>query len=361
MLVSLILSLTVIVPNVRAQQKAELSLADVIIALRSNKVTLTERNDILKDAVEERGITFSITTQIEKELENTGASKLLIDAIRKKGTLVKVAATTEPQPIPATTPASVEPDFAYYKKTADENFAGGELDSALTNYNKAIELNPENSSVYINRGLTFYKKKDYSAAIADYDKAIELSPGETVAYSNRANAYEKIGDAEKAVADYKKILELDADNAAALVALKRIEDGKAKEIQKQKEQEAAAEAEKERIRKETEEREKLAAAAAKKPEVPEIMDLGRISSSMVIDMVTPVYSDAAKNLNLQGQVTVEVLIDEKGNVTSAEAIEGHRILRDSAEKAARQSKFKPAMFGDVVVKAKGFIVYNFVR
>lgn len=363
LLVSLILSLTIILPNVHAQQqKSELSLADVIMALRSNKVTLAERNEILTDAIGERGITFTVTPEIEKELENTGANRILIDAIRKKGVIVKVASATDTKPSAPVNPAPPELDFAYYKKAADENFAKGELDAALTNYNKAVELNPENFTVYINRGLTFFKKKDYKSAIADYDKAIEINSGEVIAFSNRANAYEKIGDTEKAVEDYKKILELDKGNATAITALKKIEDEKTKAAEKQKEQEdALAEAEKEKIRKETEAKEKEA-AEAKIPDAPQIIDLGRIASSMATDMVKPAYSDIAKSMNLQGQITVKVLIDEKGNVTSAESSSvGHRILRDAAEKAARQSKFKPAMFGDKAVKAKGYIVYNFVR
>lgn len=365
LLVSLMLLLTFAIPNTHAQQSSELSLADVIIALRSNKVTLAERNQILRDAVEERGITFTITAQIKKELESTGANKNLIEAITKKGTIVKVAATAEQPTNPITTPAPIELNFAHYKKTADENFAKGELDSAIMNYSKAIELNPANTSVYLNRGLIFYRKKDYEAAIADYSKAIELNPNEPAAYSNRANSYEKIDQLEKAAADYKKVIELDVDNSAAISALKKIEDDKAKLIEKQKEQQSAiAEvAEKERVAKETQDKERLAAevAEADRKKNPEIIELGRISSSMAINMATPIYPDAAKRLNLKGQITVQVFIDEKGNVTAAETTDGNRLFRDSAEQAALKSKFKPAMFEDVAVKSKGYIVYNFVR
>src|SRR5688572_6290389 len=122
LLVSLILSLTFVLPNVRAQQQ-QLGLADIIIALRSNKVTLAERNEILTGAVKERGITFELTPQIEKELENTGADKTLIEAIRQKTVVVKITPTPLPKPTPAATPAPtpVQQDFAFYKKQADDN------------------------------------------------------------------------------------------------------------------------------------------------------------------------------------------------------------------------------------------------
>ena len=82
---------------------------------------------------------------------------------------------------------------------------------------------------------------------------------------------------------------------------------------------------------------------------------------MAIEMATPVYSQIAKSLNLQGQVTVNITIDEEGKVTSVESSEGHKLLRESAEQAARRSKFRAAMVEGKAVKSKGYIVYNFVR
>ena len=208
LLMILTLSLTFVLPNVSAQQQAQLSLADIIIALRSNKVTLIERNEILTSAVKERGVTFQLTPQIEKELENTGANKVLIEAIRQKTVVEKVVPTPEPKPTPAPTPVPtptpVEPDFAFYKKQADENVVKGELDAALTNYNKSIELNSQNPSTYLNRALAFYKKKDFESAIADYGKVIELNPKELTAYSNRANSFEKSATPKKPLPTTKK-------------------------------------------------------------------------------------------------------------------------------------------------------------
>lgn len=358
-LAALLITLTFVLPGVHAQQATQLSLADIIIALRSTKVTLAERNEILTGAVKERGITFELTPQIEKELENTGADQVLIDSIKQKGVVIKIAAITQPKPTLVATPAPTpgEPDFAYYKKQADDNVSKGDLEIALANYNKAIQLSPQNSSLYLNRALVFLKKKDYEKAIAEYDKVIELSPKDLIAYANRANSYEKIGNTEKAVTDYKKIIEIDDKNEAAINNLKRIEDERARVLQKQKEQEntlTQAEIEKEKPKEDQ-------PVKTETSDSSQIVDLGRLNSTMAIDMVTPIYSQIAKSLNLQGQVTVQVTLDEEGKVTSAEATEGHKLLRESAEQASRRSKFKPAMVGDKAVKSKGYIVYNFVR
>ena len=80
-------------------QAPQLSLADLLIGLRSKKVSLPERNTILTEAVRQRGVTFTMTPEIEKELETTGASPTLIEAIRQKGTVVKAVATSSPKPV----------------------------------------------------------------------------------------------------------------------------------------------------------------------------------------------------------------------------------------------------------------------
>jgi TonB family protein len=73
----------------------------------------------------------------------------------------------------------------------------------------------------------------------------------------------------------------------------------------------------------------------------------------------PEYPAAAKLVGVTGEVGVEILIDEKGNVEEAKAVSGHPLLRISAEKAAKLAKFKPTTLSGTPVKVKGFIVYKF--
>jgi periplasmic protein TonB len=67
----------------------------------------------------------------------------------------------------------------------------------------------------------------------------------------------------------------------------------------------------------------------------------------------------AKQSRISGKVTVDVELDVEGNVVSAKAASGHAMLRQSAEDAAKRSKFKPALFNQQPIKAKGVITYNF--
>lgn len=73
----------------------------------------------------------------------------------------------------------------------------------------------------------------------------------------------------------------------------------------------------------------------------------------------PVYSAAAKAVKAAGAVNVQVMIDEAGNVISANAVGGHPLLRMEAEKAARNAKFNPTFLSKQPVKVSGVIVYKF--
>jgi TonB family protein len=75
--------------------------------------------------------------------------------------------------------------------------------------------------------------------------------------------------------------------------------------------------------------------------------------------VAPAYPPIAKAARAQGAVQVNVTVDENGNVTAAEAVSGHPLLRDAAIEAARQWQFKPTSLGGQAVKVQGLLTFNF--
>ena len=320
-----------------AAQQPQLSLADLLIGLRSKKATLAEKNTILAEAVKQRGVTFALSPDIEKELTTTGADKALIDAIRQK--IASAKATPTPTPIPVSTPipTPTPPDFSFFQKRANDNLVKGEFTLALADYNKAVELKADDPVAFLNRGRTHYNLKSFDKAIADYDKSIDLNPKDTFAYFNRGVSHEKMGNATKAVADYQKAIQLDPANETAKSSLKRLQDEQAEALAK------------------------LQPVPVPTPAVkpPEFLNLGNLTVDSATKMVTPIYSPIAQRSNIEGRVTVDIELDEKGNVVQAKATTGHQLLRGSAEDAARKSKFKPAMLGDLAIKAKGSITYNF--
>ena len=76
--------------------------------------------------------------------------------------------------------------------------------------------------------------------------------------------------------------------------------------------------------------------------------------------VTPIYPVTAKTAGIGGVVRVFVLIDKKGKVSIIRS-EGHPMLRQSAEDAARKWTFPPTMVGERIVRLAGFIDFQFTR
>jgi len=84
----------------------------------------------------------------------------------------------------------------------------GQLDSALSDFDRAIEINPEHFGAYVERGLIYLSKRRYSRAIPDFDQAIALNPQSFEAFSNRGTAYQGLGIFGRAIADMTKALAL---------------------------------------------------------------------------------------------------------------------------------------------------------
>lgn len=80
----------------------------------------------------------------------------------------------------------------------------------------------------------------------------------------------------------------------------------------------------------------------------------------IIRKPQPEYPAAARSARATGQVTVEVVVDENGDVASAKAVAGHPLLRESGERAAKKAKFSPTKICGQPVKVTGAITYNFV-
>lgn len=84
----------------------------------------------------------------------------------------------------------------------------GDYDTAIRDFTRAIEIDPNNATTFYNRGLAYVEKKDYVAAIRDFTKAIKLNPNNAFAFNNRGNAYASNKDYDAAIRDYNKAIEL---------------------------------------------------------------------------------------------------------------------------------------------------------
>ncbi|MHC4663970.1 MAG: tetratricopeptide repeat protein [Planctomycetota bacterium] len=135
-------------------------------------------------------------------------------AVRKSG------AETTPVRIPLVTPLAAAAlvlfvcyifypgESSFYVDQAYVKLEQGELEDAIKDYTKVIELKPEWANGYLGRGVAWERAGDFDRAISDYTKVIELDPNNEQAYFNRGNAKCANGNFEGAIKDYGKAIEL---------------------------------------------------------------------------------------------------------------------------------------------------------
>ena len=114
-----------------------------------------------------------------------------------------------------------------YKEFLDkgiEELRTGDLDIALDNMNKSIELRNDWDISYFYRAVVNQALKNFDDAILDYTKALQINPKMTDAYYNRADILLsrkdiENPDIERAVTDLEKAIELDDKFVSALFAM----------------------------------------------------------------------------------------------------------------------------------------------
>ena len=111
----------------------------------------------------------------------------------------------------------VEPDAWSYLQRGIEAYQRADLDSALVYYTELIQLDPANRSIvigaYYNRGLVYEDQGEVERAIDDYTKAIDLNPNYANAYNNRGLVYENKGEVERAIEDFNRAIQLNPNLA----------------------------------------------------------------------------------------------------------------------------------------------------
>lgn len=87
------------------------------------------------------------------------------------------------------------------------------LKEELANYNKALQINPKDTSTYYSRGKVLRKLGRLEEALADYDKILEINPKNFCAYYIKGMLLSKLGRLEESLASYDKALEINPNHA----------------------------------------------------------------------------------------------------------------------------------------------------
>ena len=108
-------------------------------------------------------------------------------------------------------------DLAYYGRGMAKDDLGQHF-AAIADYDTAIRLKPDFAYAYQGRGIAKNNLGQHFAAIADYDTAIRLKPDYANAYYNRGNAKARLGQHFSAISDYDTAIRLKPDLALAYLS-----------------------------------------------------------------------------------------------------------------------------------------------
>lgn len=196
-------------------QESQLTMEQIILMLRATSRTATLKaaaNKTLAREISKRGVDFALDKEAERILRLNFANNKLILAIKQS-----IAEKKSPQPKKELSSKKVG---AVQEPTNDEEYLVRakncnkyDFDCQIKNFNKALELNPQNAVAYKLRGDSYSSKGDDTQAISDYTKAIELDPKFSTAYRNRSTAYLLKREIEKSLLDATKYIELKPDVA----------------------------------------------------------------------------------------------------------------------------------------------------
>lgn len=101
-----------------------------------------------------------------------------------------------------------------YSQRGSARYKSGDLAGAIADYTQVIQLAGD-ARAYFNRGIARYRLEDYEGAVADYTQALGLNPQWAVAYYNRGNAYRQLNQQQQAIEDYSRAIELNPEDVRA--------------------------------------------------------------------------------------------------------------------------------------------------
>ena len=135
----------------------------------------------------------------------------IVDGIRKAVHEMQFQA----KPSPNVTPEEIETLAFLAFHRGNFMMMLDQIDEALKDYSRAIELNPNNAAVYTNRGIAYGEKGEPDLAIKDFNTSIQFNPDHAETYYCRGVAYDMKSDVDHAFKDYTKAIQLKPDYANA--------------------------------------------------------------------------------------------------------------------------------------------------
>lgn len=102
-----------------------------------------------------------------------------------------------------------------YLSTGTRSLEAGQLDTAILNFSKAVELDNKSAAAYNGLASAYQRLDKIEVAINKFTKAIELNPSYKEAYFGRGICYLRASEYDKGIADLGQLIKLDKNNADA--------------------------------------------------------------------------------------------------------------------------------------------------
>jgi len=197
--------------NVDFKNKNLLNIASFCLQLKQYKTAEKFFVEVLRKTEGNEKYVYYALAEIYKSSGDNEKANICFHKILKFDPKNKVAlASLLPENIPTESkPTNGDGDNIKKAKTffnsGNNNFQNGNVDEALKDYNKAIELNPDYFKAYNNRAiLKSSKLQNDNEALKDFNKAIEINPNYADAYVGRGTSKYNIKDFKGACKDWNK-------------------------------------------------------------------------------------------------------------------------------------------------------------
>lgn len=86
---------------------------------------------------------------------------------------------------------------------------------------------------------------------------------------------------------------------------------------------------------------------------------GRVRAPSLVTQVKPEYPALARQAHIQGQVTIDAVLDEQGNVIEMKIVSGPALLQQAALEAVKKWKYEPTYLNDQPISVQLIAVVTF--
>jgi TolB-like protein/Tfp pilus assembly protein PilF len=95
-----------------------------------------------------------------------------------------------------------------------------QLNDVKSDIDHALAIDPDSPDAYFTRGMFYYwGHRDYDSALRAFDRAIELQPNNSASRTSRAAVYRRRGEWRRSLAEYERALELNPRDSLSLTEL----------------------------------------------------------------------------------------------------------------------------------------------